>query len=128
MGGLAGWRQMHTPIKSDFRAAAAYVEARRQPGDLLLFQMPYNRIVYEYYAGPQAAAIDGRYTNSGSTEAQVDEEMRRDVGDAPAVWLIASEDEMWDQRRLVRQWLEAWGEETDQQGFARVEVLLYAIR
>ncbi len=54
--------------------------------------------------------------------------MRRDVGDAPAVWLIASEDEMWDQRRLVRQWLEAWGEETDQQGFARVEVLLYAIR
>ncbi len=128
VGGLAGWRQMHTPIKSDFRAAAAYVEARRQPGDLLLFQMPYNRIVYEYYAGPQAAAIDGRYTNSGSTEAQVDEEMRRDVGDAPAVWLIASEDEMWDQRRLVRQWLEAWGEETDQQGFARVEVLLYAIR
>ncbi|HSN76576.1 MAG TPA: glycosyltransferase family 39 protein [Anaerolineae bacterium] len=128
VGLLAGWRQMHTPIKSDFRAAAAYVEARRQPGDLLLFQMPYNRIVYEYYAGPQAATIDGRYTNSGSTEAQVDEEMRRDVGDAPAVWLIASEDEMWDQRRLVRQWLEAWGEETDQQGFARVEVLLYAIR
>ncbi len=127
-GLLAGWRQMQTPIKSDFRAAAAYVEQRRQPGDLLLFQMPYNRIVYAYYAGPQAAAIDGRYTNSGSTEAQLDEEMRRAIGDAPAVWLVASEEEMWDQRRLVRQWLRARGEVTDQQNFARVEVLRYAIR
>jgi hypothetical protein len=117
---------MQTPIKSDFRAAAAYVEARRQQGELLLFQMPYNRITYEYYAGPQAYIIDGRYTNSGSTEAQVDEEMRRDVGQAPAVWLIASEEEMWDQRRLVRQWLEARGSGTDQQAFARVQVVRYA--
>ena len=127
-GLLSGWRQMQTPIKSDFRAAAAYVEAQRQPGDLLLFQIPYNRIVYEYYAGPQATAVDGRYTNSGSPEAQVDEEMRRAVGSAPAVWLIASEEEMWDQRRLVRQWLEMQGEVTDQQGFARIEVVRYAIR
>ncbi len=128
VGLLSGWRQMQTPIKSDFRAAAAYVEARRQPGDILLFQIPYNRIVYEYYAGPQAQSIDGRYTNSGSTEAQVDEEMRRDTGNAPAVWLLASEEETWDQRQLVRQWLDAQGEVTDQQGFARVEVIRYAIR
>ena len=127
-GLLAGWRQMQTPIKSDFRAAAAYVEARRQPGDLLLFQMPYNRIVYEYYAGPQTAALDGRYTNSGSTEAQVDEEMRRAVGAAPAVWLLASEEEMWDQRRLVRQWLEDRGEITDQQDLARVQMVRFAMR
>lgn len=127
-GLLAGWRQMQTPIKSDFRAAAAYVEARRQPGDLLLFQMPYNRIVYEYYSGPQPAAIDGRYTNSGNTEAQVDGEMRTAVGDAVVVWLLASEEEMWDQRRLVRQWLEAQGGATDQRGFARVEVVRFAIR
>ncbi len=126
-GLLAGWRQMQTPIKSDFRAAAAYVEARRQPGDLLLFQIPYNRIVYEYYAGPQAQVIDGRYTNGGSSEAQVDEEMRRDVGQAPAVWLLASEEELWDQRRLVRQWLEEQGEVTDQQAFARVQVARYAL-
>jgi uncharacterized membrane protein len=128
MGLLAGWRQMHTPIKSDFRAAAAYVEARRQPGDVLLFQMPYSRIVYEYYAGLQAQSIDGRYTNSGSPEAQVDEEMRRAVGSAPAVWFVASEEEMWDQRRLVRQWLEAQGIATDQQEFARVEVLRFEMR
>ncbi len=110
VGLLAGWRQMHTPIKSDFRAAAAYVEARRQPGDLLLFQIPYNRIVYEYYAGPQAQAIDGRYTNGGNS------------------WLLASEEEMWDQRHLVRHWLEDRGEITDQQDFARVQVVRYAIR
>jgi uncharacterized membrane protein len=128
VGLLAGWRQMHTPIKSDFRAAAAYVEARRQPGDLLLFQIPYNRIVYEYYAGPQAQAIDGRYTNGGNSAAQVDEEMGRDIGQAPAVWLLASEEEMWDQRHLVRHWLEDRGEITDQQDFARVQVVRYAIR
>jgi hypothetical protein len=58
----------------------------------------------------------------------VEEEMRRDIGNAPAVWLVASEEEMWDQRRLVRQWLEAWGEVTEQQGFARVEVVRYAIQ
>jgi mannosyltransferase len=125
-GLLSGWRQMQTPIKSDFRAVAAHVEARRQQGDQLLFQMPYNRITYEYYAGPQAHVIDGRYTNSGSTEAQVDQEMRHDVAGTPAVWLIASEEEMWDQRRLVRQWLEAWGAATDQQAFARVQVVRYA--
>ncbi len=124
---LAGWRQTHTPIKSDFRAAAAYVEAQRQPGDALLFQMPYNRIVYEYYAGAQTLGIDGRYTNSGSTEAQVDDELRRAVGDAPAVWLLASEEQMWDQRQLTRQWLETHGEITDQQDFARVQVVRYAL-
>lgn len=127
-GLAAGWRQMHTPIKSDFRAAAAYVEARRQSGDVLLFQIPYNRVVYEYYAGSQAQSIDGRYTNSGSAEAQVDAEMRRDLGNAPAVWLIASEEEMWDRRRLVRQWLETHGEVSDRQQLARVEVIRYAIR
>jgi hypothetical protein len=44
------------------------------------------------------------------------------------VWLIASEEEMWDQRRLVRQWLETQGEVTDQRSFARVEVVRYAMR
>ncbi|MBE2235459.1 MAG: glycosyltransferase family 39 protein [Anaerolinea sp.] len=128
IGLAAGWRQMHTPIKSDFRAAVAYVEARRRPGELLLFQMPYGRVVYEHYAGAQAAAVDGRYTNNDNPVAQVEEEMRQTVGDAPAVWLIASEEEGWDRRRLVRQWLEEHGQVTDQQDFARVEVVRYAIR
>ncbi len=128
MGLLAGWRQMHTPIKSDFRAAAAYVETRREPGEVLLFQIPYNRVVYEYYAGPQAGSIDGRYTNSGSDEAQVDAEMRGEIGDARAVWLLASEEEMWDRRGLVRQWLAEHGDVADQQSFARVEVVRYVLR
>jgi hypothetical protein len=35
---------------------------------------------------------------------------------------------MWDQRRLVRQWLETQGALTYQQDFARVQVLRYTIR
>ena len=125
--GLAnGWRQMHTPIKADFRDAAAYVESQRGPGDALLFQIPYNRSVYEYYAGPQPAAIEGRYTNAGNSEAQVAQEMAAALdGVSGDVWLIASEEAMWDRRGLVRGWLAAHGAVADQRQFRGVEVLRY---
>ena len=125
-GTAAGWRQMHTPLKSDFRAAAAYIEAQRAPGDRLLFQIPYNRIVYEYYAGPQTM-LDGPYTNNDNPVTQIEAELAAAVGDAPAVWLIASEEALWDSRGLTRAWLETHGEITDQQGWARVEAVRYQL-
>lgn len=125
--GLAnGWRQMHTPLKADFRAAAAYVESQRRPGDALLFQIPYNRLVYEYYSGPQPAAIEGRYTNAGNSEAQVAQEMEAALaGVSGDVWLIASEEAMWDRRGLVRGWLAAHGAVIDQRRFSGVEAVRY---
>ena len=105
-----GWRQSHTPIKADMRSAASYVEARRLPGELVMFQIPYLRQTYEYYAGPLTVAVDGRYTNGGSTPEQVAQEMAAAVDDAPAVWLVLSEESMWDSRGLVRQWLDSYGQ------------------
>lgn len=125
LAGLAGWRQTHTPIKSDFRAAAAYVTAHRRPGDRLLFQIPYIRYTFEYYAGPSRDWADGPYTNNDNPEEQVAAEMEQAVGDAPAVWLIASEEALWDRRGLTRQWLETHGHRTDSARFTRVEVIRY---
>lgn len=123
----AGWRQSHLRIKSDFRAAAAYVEQRRQPGDRLLFLIPYSRYTYEYYAGPASDWADGPYTNNGNPPDQVGQEISQAVAGAPAVWLVASEEALWDGRGLVRGWLESRGRRTDGAAFARVEVLRYAL-
>lgn len=123
----AGWRQAHTPIKADFRAAAAYVQAHRQPGDRLLFQIPYVRYNYEYYAGAQSDWADGPYTNNDNPPQQVAAEMAQATAGAPAVWLVLSEEPLWDRRALARQWLEEHGQRTDQATFARVQITRYAL-
>ena len=121
----AGWWQAHTPVKSDFRRATAYVEQHRRPGDRLLFQIPYGRHPYEYYAGPLFHWIDGPYTNGGSTTQQVAAQMTRLVADAPAVWLVLTEESLWDQRGQVRDWLDSYGSQTDHQSYTRVQVIRY---
>lgn len=127
LGLLGGWRQMHVPIKSDFRAAAAYVETRRQPGDRLIFLIPYGRYPYEYYAGPQADFAESPYTNNNNPLQQVADEMAQAAADASAVWLIASEEGMWDSRGLARQWLAQHGRTVDGSAFTRVRVDRYEL-
>lgn len=127
LGLLVGWRQAHVPIKADFRAAAAYVQAHRQPDDRLLFLIPHARYTFEYYAGQQTGWIDGPYTNSGNLPEQVADEMARALAGAPAVWLVASEVRLWDERGLVRGWLENNARPTDDAQFTRVQVLRYAL-
>jgi hypothetical protein len=51
--------------------------------------------------------------------------MQEMVGSQPAVWLIVTEMEMWDQRGLVRAWLEANMRRADEAHFARVDVYRY---
>jgi uncharacterized membrane protein len=126
-GLLGGWRQTHLPIKADMRAAAEYVESRRLPGERVVFQIPYLRHTYEYYAGALEVAVDGRFTNGGSTPEQVADEMAAAVADAPAVWLVLSEEAMWDSRGLVRTWLDSHGSRTDDQHYQRVEVIRFQI-
>ena len=46
-------QQAARPIKSDFRAAAAYVRQQMQPGELLVYQIPYIRYTFTYYYDPQ---------------------------------------------------------------------------
>lgn len=127
LGLAAGWQQTHQPIKSDFRAAAAYVQAHAQPDDRFLFLIPHVRPTFEYYAGPQPNGLDGPYTNAGMGEAQLAEEMARGLAGASVVWLVASEEALWDSRGLVRAWLEAHGQVTHDQQLTRVRVTRYAL-
>jgi hypothetical protein len=123
--GLAG--QTGQPIKADFRAAAQFVMAHQRPGDVLVFQIPYNRYTFSYYDRESFAWMDGPYTNRGSDEASVAGWMERGVLGAPGVWLIESEAPLWDERGMTAQWLDTHGQITDQAAFARVGVIRYAI-
>ncbi|HEY76276.1 MAG TPA: hypothetical protein G4O00_08865 [Thermoflexia bacterium] len=127
------WIQSTVPTKSDLRAAAAFVEERYEPGDLLIFQIPHIRYTFDYYFGPAVYSwADGPYTNyrSSDGEYQVDEGqvaywMALTVRGRERVWFVASEVEMWDERNLVWEWLEANGERVEEAHFLWVDVYLY---
>ncbi|MGC8781704.1 MAG: glycosyltransferase family 39 protein [Anaerolineae bacterium] len=120
--------QMTQPIKSDFRAAAAFVMAHKQPGDRLLFQIPYSRYTFSYYSGELDGWLDGPYTNHGMSAAELDALMTQATAHLSAVWLIASEVPMWDARGLTEAWLTEHGAITDRAEFVRVTVTRYQLR
>ncbi len=145
---VVGWvEQTARPVKSDFRGAAQYVEMHRRPGDVILYQIPYGRYAFTYYHAMRSAAAtpgclpeaelwftddcgrgayaslpyaDGPYTNAGLSADEAAAQMAASIGDAPAVWLVATEPEMWDARNLTGAWLQAHGRETDHIALARV--------
>ncbi len=115
------------PVKSDFRSAAAFVRAHREPGDLYVFLIPYVHYTYLYY-DPDARPWSGApYTNGGMSETMLDEQMKQIVGGHRRVWLVSSEAETWDSRGLVRGWLGKHGEPCAEKSFTRVDVVLYCI-
>lgn len=135
VAGAGDVAQVSRPIKADFRAAAAYVLAARQPHDVLVFQIPYNRYTFSYYANGQRAPetlnlpwADGPYTNNGMTESEAGAWLAQRIGDAPAAWLIASEAPLWDASGLTESWFAAHGTMTARGEFARVTATRYALR
>ena len=121
------WRQSHQPIKADMRAAAAYVQTHRQPGERIIFQMPFIRHTFEYYAGPLSDAVDGSYTNNGLAAEQVAQKMATALADAPAAWIVLSEASAWDEAGMVQSWLEENGVRREDQEFNRVRVMRFAL-
>ncbi len=47
--------QTTQPIKADYRSAMRYVNANSQPGDVMLYQIPYARYAMTYYDARQRA-------------------------------------------------------------------------
>ncbi|HXF69170.1 MAG TPA: glycosyltransferase family 39 protein [Thermoflexus sp.] len=126
------WAQAAQPIKSDFRSAARVVAAEYRPGDLILFHIGYVQYVFDYYfrqpyEGAWAPATNYR-TPEGKYllgEPEVAARMASLVRGRKVVWLIYSEAAMWDDRDLVRRWLDVHGRLTARWGFPLVEVRRY---
>ncbi len=125
---LAAVNDQMQPIKADFRAAARFVMAHRQPGDQLMFQIPYSRYTFVCYSGELDSWLDGPYTNHGMSAAELDEVLRQATAGLPAVWLIASETPLWDARGLTEAWFQAHGRPTARAEFVRVTVTRYELR
>jgi hypothetical protein len=150
VNGWGVWRQIRMPLKADFRAATRYLAERASPDDLILFQIPYGRYSFEYYlrrqpspAPPSAGDYrvflplvsggrgrpyrwaEGLYTNAGMTLAEADRRMTEITSSVSVVWLVATEVPMWDERRLVQQWLDENTFLTEETHFVRVSVYRY---
>jgi hypothetical protein len=120
-------------IKPQYKNVVDYVMQQSSADDLLLFQIPYNARVFEYYARNLIYHQDAApYTNWRLPDGsyQVDEnyvmqEMGRISDGYQRIWLIYSEVELWDQRGMVKTWLDSHWILYDQQHYQGVSLYGY---
>jgi mannosyltransferase len=122
---LGVWTQAATPIKSDFRAAAAYVTTHRQGDAPIMFQMPYVRYTFDYYFGDDYVALEGPWTNDDRPEVEISQAMAQSLAGYDDVWLVVSESWLWDARDLARTWLDQHARLVESASFTLVEVYHY---
>jgi len=100
---------------------------------LILFQIPYARYTFDYYFPIEEYPwADGLYTNHRSpggdylmSEAEAGWRMREMTEGYDTVWLLASEWAMWDERGLVKGWLDRTWRLVDAAEFKYVSVYRY---
>jgi hypothetical protein len=142
--GFANWQQKTLIIKYDLRTAVQYIQAQRDPTDLLILQIPHQEWSFRYYSDdftpdPFAGSdqrlgrwVGGPYTNYGETDeqarARIDAEMQAATAGSDTVWVMLSEAEMWDARRLMDEWLAQHGVMNEQVDFPGVGVRRYTLR
>jgi uncharacterized membrane protein len=122
------WLQQREPVKADFRAAANYIAAQAAPPTAIMIQMPYLRYTFNYYYPNKYKFIEGLWTNDGKPETAVDAEMKRLTANLSGLWLVISEGETWDNRHLVKTWLDANASLVDEAHFTRVDVYYYRLK
>jgi hypothetical protein len=131
------YSQAVDPFKPEFAEAVAYVRENRghdaEGESLLLFQIPYNHFVFEYYMDEGLGAwAEAPYTNrpgpQGGYEmdaAALGRHLRRLLMGHARVWLVYSEAALWDERELVRAWLDENYELMDAAHFHGVSLYAY---
>jgi len=127
LNGQSIWAQSHTRLKSDFRSAARYFALHPEPDDLVIFLMPYVRHTFEYYYRGDYHWADGPYTNGGMSEGELGATLSEMTEGHRSIWLVASEAELWDERGLVKAWLDGNGKLVDGEEFARVSLCRYQL-
>jgi mannosyltransferase len=121
------WAQSHTRLKSDFRSTARYFALHREPDDLVIFLIPYVRHTFAYYYRDDYHWADGSYTNGGMSEGELEATLDKMTEGHKDIWLVASEAELWDQRGLVKGWLDGNGKLVDEERFTRVSLYRYEL-
>jgi hypothetical protein len=118
-GSDAGGQSMSFPATCDECTYNSYLpvvtSGSGESGELIVFQIPHAKYSFSYYFPYEGYPwADGLYTNhrypDGSYmigEGQAAEEMARMTAGYDVVWLIATEVDMWDERGLVKSWLDA---------------------
>lgn len=140
---ISGWQAKSQDIKTDLRGAISYVSQHRQADELLILQIPHLEFAYRYYTGDQGPSpfegsdarlgwwAGGPWTNNelGDEDAGrgVDEEMREKTAGAGGIWVISSESETWDSRRLMDQWFDQNATLVDEAYFSGARVTGYSL-
>ena len=135
------WQQKVQVIKYDLRTAMRYVDNRRSPDELLILQIPHQEWAYRYYTsdfGPDPFTgsderlgwwAGGPYTNWGRADdverAEVNTYLSNLTAGADDVWVLLSEASMWDQRRMMDDWLATHATLAEEKPFAGVTVRRY---
>jgi mannosyltransferase len=115
--------QWRTPVRADFRAAAAAVAQGYDAGDLVVFQIPYLKATFDTYAGGlDYQAAEGPYTNYGNPPEETAAYLEGITSGYERVWLVLSESEMWDARGLTPAWFQAYGRLVEEVVLNRVTV------
>lgn len=132
--GVNVYRQAAYPIKPQFREATAFLVGQQQPGDVFLFQIPYNRRVVAYYAPGLGPVLEAPFTNWRATDGgyqvgagYVAEQLRALLADADGLWLVYSEVALWDDRELVKAWLDLHGQLDAEAHFHMVDLYHYRL-
>jgi mannosyltransferase len=102
-------------------------------GEMVVFQIPYARHTFDYYFEPTTYPwADGLYTNHRATDgsylmasAEAEWRMRQLAAGHDVVWLVLSESAMWDERGLVKAWLDKNMRLEQEAHFTLVDVYRY---
>jgi len=142
--GYVNWQQKTLTIKYDLRGAVQYVQAHRDPNELLILQIPHQEWSFRYYSdsfSPNPFVdsdarlgrwMQGPYTNYGQPDAEaravLDAQMQTGTAGQPTVWVMLSEAAMWDSRQLMNEWLNQHGTVVEKTDFPGVTVLRYQMK
>ncbi|MGC9394417.1 MAG: glycosyltransferase family 39 protein [Anaerolineae bacterium] len=135
LNGVGLYRQAKIPIKPQFQLATRDIEASRAPSELVLFQIPYNHHVTLYYAESSLDPwAEAPFTNWRKADGSyhvympyVDEQMQMLTSGYSGVWLVYSETALWDDRELVKQWLDAHMRLVYHRPYVGVDVFYYVV-
>jgi len=120
------WQQQHQPLKTDVRAAVAYLKNSPHVPTTIMVQIPYlQHALRYYYPANNYQLLEGLWTNANQTPTEVNQKMTTLTHCRADIWLVLSEETLWDNRGLMRAWLNDHANLVDSADFTRVSVYYY---